>query len=959
MHWVVFGRILVLATTFAALPLLSAAAEPEVVRLPFKPEDNGGWVFKGDGLFEGWTDHRELFVLHHPWAGSESNRSGSVSREAQVPAHWPGRRVRLGFYMSDDYFGSDAKVTNGWLGQIKLVGHRFKQVLADDEVIWERDVADHNHAGDPANSVLLPERVKPGSRVRIAFRLIDKVASSQRLPEDHRFIGATDNIQSTNEWRFKTDVFVGDVTLIPDGLEPPHEEPPTANAVRSVHDKRWPLKPYGQPVNYPVALSWEQHDDLDGRAWPIHCGVPLAAGMARDARQVVLSDQLGQRLPLQARPMNRWSDGSLRWVELDALAPATIDTRKLMLDIRQNGGSPSPPLSPAAMVTTNSNRVTLKGSNLEVVLGGDTGCLVRSIRSGTSLVEHLVGEIEMDGKVYRPITETTRVLAEGPVRAEAELSGFLKADGPPMGRFVFRLAVFSGQPFVRLTWRIFNDRPGTLRVSRFELLAQSSLASGSTVRWGGSGKTAQGSIRLCQPAEKRFEVRNEAGTVIDSGASSAGWLAAVDTNQTLQVLVRYFQQQFPKALEIRRGHWRLALFEPAPNQPFFEPTEGEAKQHEIWLGLWDRAVEAAELERCARYFTRPARLFDAAYFCASGGFGYAAPHNGKQFADFDFIVTNLYGNISADKFYVNGIRNWGDYPYGSAPKWCNGYYNAQQGMASEYLMSGQPLWFDHLEATVRHIIDIDICHSFASQPGWVGSIHHGHEGPDHAGAGPWCPTQRTWGTLAYWRLSGDLDAREAALGVADSALRTKRGLGSTSVRDHAGILYCLTAAYDETYDRKYLEAARELAHDAMKRIDRRRGCYAEVHGNLSYRGNVPWMCAQLAEPMYYYYRQSGDVEAAIAVAGLAESILTEDCTRNVPGDVFGYSHNPHFVKTAGYHVLIAPTVFYAYELTGDEFYLKHGRAMWAQMLKTKEVNSVRNCYWLAPTLLYYMQSVGF
>jgi hypothetical protein len=167
-------------------------------------------------------------------------------------------------------------------------------------------------------------------------------------------------------------------------------------------------------------------------------------------------------------------------------------------------------------------------------------------------------------------------------------------------------------------------------------------------------------------------------------------------------------------------------------------------------------------------------------------------------------------------------------------------------------------------------------------------------------------------------------------------------------------LCCLTSAFDETQDQKYLQGAQRVAHDAIQRIDRRRGCYPEVHGNIGYQGNVPWMCAQLSEAMYEYYRQSGDIEAAVAVVGLAESILTENCTRNVPGDVFGYSHNPHYGKNAAYHVLIAPAVLYGRELTGDDFFLTHARAMYAQMIRERNLNGVRNCYWNAPTLLYYL-----
>ena len=103
---------------------------------------------------------------------------------------------------------------------------------------------------------------------------------------------------------------------------------------------------------------------------------------------------------------------------------------------------------------------------------------------------------------------------------------------------------------------------------------------------------------------------------------------------------------------------------------------------------------------------------------------------------------------------------------------------------------------------------------------------------------------------------------------------------------------------------------------------------------------------------------SGDVEAAVAVVGMAESILTENRTRGVPGDVHGYSHNPHYTKNSGYHTLIAPAILYAYELTGDEYYLQQARAMYTQMIAERSINHVQNCTWNTPTLLYYLQRYG-
>ncbi len=84
----------------------------------------------------------------------------------------------------------------------------------------------------------------------------------------------------------------------------------------------------------------------------------------------------------------------------------------------------------------------------------------------------------------------------------------------------------------------------------------------------------------------------------------------------------------------------------------------------------------------------------------------------------------------------------------------------------------------------------------------------------------------------------------------------------------------------------------------------------------------------------------------------------ENCSRTVLGDVYGYSHNPHFKKTSGYHILIASAILYAYELTGDEWFLQHARAMYAQTIRENSVNAINNCYWNTPTLLYYLKRFG-
>ena len=194
----------------AALLFSSFAAAAESV-----PLDLAAWRFTNTGKFEAWTDRRGLTVLHHPWDISEKDFAATAAQSITIPAAWSGP-LRLHFYMTDDYDGSTAPVTEGWLGQINLPGHRFKQVLINGEVAWQQDVADATDIALPTRfSVDLAASVKPGDSVRVTFRLVDIAGSMERLPGDHRHVGDTDAIQESDPWKFMTHLYVGDVAIAP------------------------------------------------------------------------------------------------------------------------------------------------------------------------------------------------------------------------------------------------------------------------------------------------------------------------------------------------------------------------------------------------------------------------------------------------------------------------------------------------------------------------------------------------------------------------------------------------------------------------------------------------------------------------------------------------------------------------------------------------------------------------
>ncbi len=938
---------LALALLIAGIGLVNpiAGADENVLRVSVSDP----WETVATGSYRVWQDRRELIAFHHPHEESKAGFEASVSRMLRIPEDWSGR-VSLHFYLSDNYDGMQPKVAaDSWVGQTNLVGHRYQEVLVDGEAVWSRDVAEVVSERAPNRfTVELPAKIGAGSEFELTFRLVDRVGSMERLAGDSRHVGATDSISNESPWLFQTNVYVGDVVLTSGNSEVPTVY--ESSCVREARERilnQGPPSDVSQAIEFPVDLRLD--GPLLGPEAPslIHCCLPFPPSVIKDESQISLEQPDGRRLPLQAFSLERWADGSLRTVEVDTLASGPSSVLKLSID----GGAGERQHDSVISERREDGSITLHSKLLQFESSSLGDVFTCKCSRGEFALEDLRPHMEIEGRTYLFQANESRVITEGPLRAEAEWIGKFSNDSETIGRAHLRVAAFAHSPYLQIYLRLANHTPQTLAVSRFELVGKRKASLASTIHWGTDISSTEDSIHLRQLTGESFEVLDSNAETIDSGKRAPGWIAVVSEYGSLACGVRHFREQCPKALHVQDEDIRIRLFEPSEERPHYFPTSGEAKRHEIWIGMWDGAVSETQLEAYENNLITPLRLFDADYFCRSGAFGRAAKHSSTDFAEYHEIFEQQYKDQTPDTYTAIDIRDWGDQIYQSPDVWLNGYYDRTQGLGVAYLLTGQRRWFDAHEAAVRHIMDIDICHYSQEHPNWIGCIY-GMGGPNHTQSGPWGFTQRNKGLFTYWRLTGDPQAREAGIGVAEYILRNQAGINAVSVRDHAGFLYSMMAAYDATGDERFLDYAGELVKDAIGNTDRRRGCYLEIHGHMSYRGNVPWMVVQLCEPLFEYVMKTGDQDAAAALVGFAESILTENRNLEVPGDVFGYSHNPHYKKTSGYHTLIAPAIFSAYELTGDPYFLKHARAMYEQTIRERTPNHIMNCYSSFAHLLY-------
>lgn len=912
------------------------------------------WTFTSEKAFTGRPDRRDLYNIEHPWITSETGGFGQIEAQVVIPEGWKPPYA-LHFYASDDYASErNPESPHEWWGIDSYVGHRFKQVLIDGAVVWEADVGDHIVC--PSFCADITPYVTPGKPFRLALRVFDKVGSDQTLPHDHTRVGTTEGDKKLTDRKFYTNVWWGDVAIREqdDAKTPLPPRPLPSQAGISKLTGPFPLPPLDLPWDGPTALPLDT-TNLPANGFPVTCGVPLPYGAARDTTRIALLDADGSPVPAQFTLMNKWLDGSVRWALVDMIAKPGEAPYELALDASQ----PRP--SARVRVSSKNGAVTVDTGALKLSFGADDSALIEKIvPNGGSRpvgVNISAGMILKSGEHFRAVRESVKVTARGPVRAEVEITGRLVGEDKAIGRFVFRVAAYAGLPLLRTFFRVFNDTDETLAINDITLSIPAGMGKEACIHWTDASGTCEGtarnSFRLSQPGPDAWKVVGIADDV-RPGQKASGWFEFSEGERTLQIGVRKFWQQFPKIVKLRGGTVEIGLC----CRPGFEQTPGEAKRHEIWLNF-GKADDA--LAECV---LKPPRLFSPDYFAATGALGPCCARTDGRFSDYSEFMRVAYNNQPPEELGC-GIRDFGDRRFRAQEnQWCNNYYDHLLEMLAEYRMTGTRAWFDRAEDTACHVMDIDLIHH-SPDPAKVGGICS-YDATNHTQGGFWDMMLRPGAAFAlYYRLTGDPDAKQAMIDLAEFILRNQRmSRPGGSKRDYAGVMMTCIYAYDETGDKRYLEHCRKIVEAVLDQsprsragtfVDLRRGTFVEIHGNFNYYGNVPWMAAQLAEPMYMYWRLTGDADAASAIVGFAESVICEDMEPDEPGNFSGYSHHPQTTPSPTYNMLLAPMIMYAYDITGDDYFLTCARGAYDLFLKTLTQKPRTVIFWNVPTLLYFLR----
>lgn len=975
------------------------AGEGRFLDLGFGEQE--AWTVRTAGPYWGRIDRRDLLNIFHPLMVSETGAFAGAERLVTIPPDWQPP-FALRFYCADNYYANAETMKPGDLGTEAFFGHRFKQVLIDDQVIWEQDVIDENTLGSPTIFQLdLTPYVTPGKPFKLAFRLFDKVTTRERHPQDVWFISGTwyapGDGQTEEEPRFHTaawfgDAVVGEAAAV--AAAPPGRRPDEA-VVAARHAARWPLPPPGCPASSPAALRLIANAPAPDPGFPITCGLPMPPGTLTDPATVRLRGPQGQDLPVQTRVTATWPDGTVRWFLLDTLAPPGARPGEEYLMEWESGrkGEPEMPSSPLHLIR-EGDRLTVDTGALRMALGGDRESLLEAVWLAgrrEPVLSQLAPRMAIRGTQGQDVPvqaawDRLEVVDSGPVRARVELHGSLTADGEPLGRFVFRFHAYAGQPVIQVQFRIFNDRktssvnggggssgegdlPAPLEVTSLGLVAALPGGVRGPVAYGGDGQVqvlplngGGQSVVLHQDAPDHFTVWR--GDRAREGKHAAGWIAVEGANGAVQALVWRFWPQFPKSLVVARESLYIGLFAPSEAAPLYRPRYGEAKRHDLWLSFSDRLPDVDTLQAAAALGEEPPYLFDGPWFCHSGGVGLLDPAWFERHPQLAAYVRRSYGEVTpASVTGAWGIRDFGDMVYklngekvNPQTQWLNGYWAMVQGALNWGLAGSDPRWLQRSHEIARHIADVDSVHLRPDSPDWA--EWHGLTctlaTPDHCVHSPgakWPAFQMGESLILHYWMTGDPDSFEAAVANAEYILRNEAGLGSVEARSQARPLLTLLRAWQATGEARYREAAQRylnLEYQTRHVMDWRRGAYIQPTYQ-NWRVISAGLDSMYGSNVYEYYRLTGDLEAAQMVVALADSIYEESMLPQEEnlGDFLFYVR---YSRSSWYYPQMSLLFCQAYDLTGDARFLRAARAALERYLLGGVYQPFHNFGWIDPEL---------
>ena len=527
-----------------------------------------------------------------------------------------------------------------------------------------------------------------------------------------------------------------------------------------------------RPVSIRVALDatsppFERHGE------PISIGVAFPRGVIQRGERWALLAPGGRPTTVQTTTLDRWDDGSVRWLLVDFQAEVLPGDDAIYLLVPR-AAVPAPVLPMSIEQGGESFTIRTGAADFDVPRSGSA--LFREARVGgvSLLADAALRAEDADGHRYQFAIRRTTIERAGEVTIIVRLDGDLAgADGDPWIEATVRLQFHAGLGSVRIEVAVTNPRAARHSGGFWDLGDAGSVLirdlSLSIVPQPGDAAEVWGSLDRNEPMSPAGEVFS----VYQDSSGGENWRHATHLNRRGEVPARLcgflawrdgrqqtglratpiasigsvatrvtvampqWWEVFPKMLVAGSDAFTIGIL-PRQHADLHELQGGERSTFAFVMCCGRDSVSAEPLAwvRSPLQVSADAESYRQAGAWAPLAAGSQASHDGydalvdhaiagdtsfrQQRETVDEFGWRHFGEIYADHEAVNAGPPEGGHHIEPMVSHYNNQYDAIAGFATRFCQTGDPRWWTAMDELAGHVADIDLYHTTRDRAAYNG-----------------------------------------------------------------------------------------------------------------------------------------------------------------------------------------------------------------------------------------------
>lgn len=684
-----------------------------------------------------------------------------------------------------------------------------------------------------------------------------------------------------------------------------------------------------------------------GNNSPVSIGVPFAKGALGQPNQIRLL-QNRTEIPVQARALTHWDDGSVKWALLDFQADGQSDyTAEYGRDIKRTIAEE--PLD----VVESHNDITVTTGPIRVEFHRDKLALpgIVSIRQEDGSYQWITpGETPPAVQLTNDLghvfsaekAESLTVEEVGPERACIRINCTHHAGtNHTCFKSVFRFHLYRNSSRIRVlhTFENNENEPFT-SIQSLSLRADFELGNQPTAQIENNNVDVSKTPQLTQTHDNAFTLTQGRKTLSD-GKQATGTVQLIGEQTSITFAMKDFWQNYPKGLSVDNKGITIQLCPPLKKDQYpkggeledrlyyyvldgqYKLRQGVSRTHEFWFDIQTQPNDTlGDTVQNPPLYSVDLEDFNKSQTVTLLPSKKPSPY--PQYEKWIDAALKTYGEDRKES-QAYGMLNFGDWFGERTYNWGNMEYDTPWCFLQEYVRGGDPQFFTYAEEAIRHLIDVDTCH-YGPQTGEQYTHCVGHVGSYYPDGyreraifkGSWKPSH-TWveGPFLYHLLTGDARALEGAMKTCSLLVGDiLNDYDFTNCRNSGWHLIHLAAAYKTTGRRIYLNAARIIVDRVLERQRESGGwdrlmvpghCFCHPPRHM---GNAGFMVGILMVGLKRYHEATGEKRVADAIVAAAEYCINSMWVNKTKS--FHYTSCPESSINAGADMRILKGIAYAY-----------------------------------------------